>query len=73
LIPADRSAGMMADELIPADCSAGRMADELIPADYSSLAGPSEQRQWPVAEPRHHSSDGYKSLPFVSLARPRGR
>jgi len=61
--------------------SAVLMADDLIPADYSALAGPSEQRcsldawlaWWPVAEPGHDSSDGYKSLPFVSPARPRGR
>ena len=81
LIPADCSAGLMADDLIPADCSVGLMADRLIPADCSALAGPSEQRcslgvwlaECRVAEPRHDSSDGYKSLPFVSPARPRGR
>jgi hypothetical protein len=75
------SAGLMADDLIPADCSAVLMADELILADYSALAGPSEQRcsldvrlaEWPVAEPWHDLSEGYKSLRFVSPARPRGR
>jgi hypothetical protein len=80
LIPADYSAVLMADDLIPVDCSAVLMADDLIPC-YSALAGPSEQRcsldvwraEWPVAEPRYDSSDGYRWLPFVSPARPRGR
>jgi hypothetical protein len=80
LIPVDYSAAPMADDLIPADCSAVPMADDLIRC-YSALAVPSEQRcsldlwraEWPVAEPRHDSSDGYRWLPFVSPARPRGR
>jgi hypothetical protein len=68
--PADCSAGLSADDWAPAGCSAGLSADDWNPADYSALAS-SEQRR--SLEPRHDSSDGYKSLPFVSPARPRGR